>query len=53
MKNLIHAIFHCTECPFSAEDYLSAQRLASDHAKKTGHYVSGETGYSVSYGEKK
>ena len=47
----IHAIMECTNptCNFSAQDYTTAQRKASEHARRTGHTVKGEVAYAFTY----
>lgn len=52
-KALIHGIAHCTQCKWSCEDYLTVQRKASEHATRTGHVVTADLGYIVTYGKKK
>lgn len=52
-KCLIHFMAECSECDWETEDYINGQRLASEHARKTGHHVEAEEGYAVKYGEKK
>lgn len=49
----IHAIIECAECKWSSQDFMTAQKEAAKHARKTGHFVSGEIGKCVEYGEKK
>lgn len=47
-SKLVHAVFECA-CGWSCQDYLTAQKKAADHARRTGHQVSGELGYAVVY----
>ena len=51
---LIHAWVECHDCDWTNEgsDPHLAQRKAYDHAKKTGHMVLIETGYSQVYNPK-
>ena len=51
-QNLIHAIAKCQECNWEEEDYLTAQKEARKHAKKTGHEVILEEGYFKVYNDK-
>jgi len=48
-KWLVHAILECVDCHKEWQDYLTAQKCASNHARKTGHTVKGDLGYSVEY----
>lgn len=48
-KGLIHAIAECKDCNGRWEWFLTAQKLAAAHAKKTGHRVILELGYFVEY----
>ena len=48
-KSLIGFIAHCEQCEWGDEDYLSAQRRARDHVRRTGHTVQAEATYSVRY----
>lgn len=52
-KNVIHAISRCQDCGEEWQDYLTAQRRASQHARKERHVVSGELGVSVIYAGRK
>ena len=49
-KGLIHAIADCTVCGKHWEDYMTAQKLAAAHARRTGHKVIVDLGYVVEYG---
>ena len=49
-KALIHAIADCTVCGKHWEDYLTAQKKAATHAKRTGHKVIIDLGYVAEYG---
>jgi len=46
---LVHAIFKCDTCGQVWEEYKTAQLNARRHAKKRGHKVMGEVGFSVEY----
>lgn len=46
---LMHAMFRCDNCDWEAGYFSTATDLARKHAKKTGHDVTGETGYHVKY----
>ena len=46
-KALIHGVAHCMVCDWLCEDYLTVQRKARQHTRKTGHRVSMELGYDV------
>lgn len=48
-KSLIHFVADCMVCGKHWEDYLTGQKLAAEHARKTGHKVSAEEGYAVTY----
>lgn len=48
-ENVIHALFRCHDCHQEWENFLTAQRLASRHAKEHKHLVAGELGVSVIY----
>ena len=48
-KSLIHAVADCTVCGKHWEDYLTAQKRASEHARKTGHKVIIDLGYVCEY----
>lgn len=48
-KGLIHAQAECLDCGKEWGWYLTAQKLAYAHARKTGHKVEVETGYSITY----
>ena len=49
-KELFHAIADCTVCGKRWENYLTAQKHAAEHARKTGHKVIVDLGYLVEYG---
>jgi hypothetical protein len=55
MSNIIHQIASCYDCGMKWEDYKNgnARKQAREHAKKTGHFVFGETGTGWSYNNKK
>ena len=44
-----HAMFQCEDCEWEAGYFSTAVNLARKHAQKTGHNVTGETGYHVKY----
>jgi hypothetical protein len=48
-KALIHGIADCLQCDWKCGDYLTVQRLAAQHHRKTGHRVSMELGYHVEF----
>lgn len=47
---VVHAHFECQDCRWTTESYKNAQAIAALHAKRTGHTVQGELGYSCTYG---
>jgi len=48
-KGLVHGIAECQTCDWFCEDYLTVQRKAAEHSKKTGHTVKADLGYVVEY----
>lgn len=50
-RGLIGCIAECRDCGIRWEDYKSASRLASHHARQTGHNVIIETTYAIVYNE--
>ncbi len=48
-KYLIHAIADCTVCGKYWENYLTVQKLASAHARESGHKVTADLGYTCTY----
>ena len=48
-KGLIHGIADCLECDWKCGDYLTVQKSAALHHRKTGHRVSMELGYHVEF----
>ena len=48
-KWLVHGIADCTNCDWSEQDYMTVQKKAAKHAKKTGHKVTADLGYAVEY----
>lgn len=52
-KNLVHFIADCKVCGKHWENHLTGQRLASEHARKTGHRVIADLGFVVEYGGSK
>jgi hypothetical protein len=55
MSNIIHQIARCYDCDKTWEDHKNgkARKQARAHAKKTGHFVLGETGIGWRYNDKK
>ena len=51
-RNAIGAIFHCTECEKEFQDYTKALKQAAAHSKKTGHTVTGEVTYYITFDNK-
>lgn len=51
-KGLVHGIIQCAECGWSCTNYLTVQRKAAFHVRSTGHRVTGELGYAVTYEER-
>jgi len=49
-KALIHAIADCKVCGAHWDDYLTTQKLAAAHSRRTGHTVIADLGYTVQYG---
>lgn len=51
---IIHQIAKCLNCGMQWEDYRNgkARKQAAQHAKKTGHTVTGETGIAWDYNKK-
>jgi hypothetical protein len=47
-----HALFRCAVCNKEWENYVSAQRLAAEHARKFKHLVTGEIGTAYEYNGK-
>lgn len=52
-KNVIHCTAICHDCGKEWTDYKTARDEAYNHAKKTGHYVSGEQAIAFRYNSKK
>jgi hypothetical protein len=48
-RGVVHAIFRCDDCAAEWSHYLSAQRLAAQHAREFKHMVQGEIGTSCVY----
>ena len=46
-KSLVHGIASCRNCGWECTNYLTVQRSARRHTKKTGHNVAMELGYHV------
>lgn len=51
-QGLVHAIAYCRDCNWEETWYLTAVRKGRYHAKKTGHTVDIETGYTHTYNPK-
>lgn len=51
-RGLVHGIAECKKCSWRCEDYLTVQKLAAHHARKTGHKVIVDLGYVVEYNGK-
>lgn len=49
-KALVHFIANCTVCDWKIQDYQTGQKKAAAHARKTGHRVIADLGYTCSYG---
>jgi len=45
-----HAVARCRDCDFVDENYLTAQRSASEHCDTTGHKMTLEVGYITNDG---
>jgi hypothetical protein len=50
---VIHVVAWCETCGKEWQNYLTAQKQASNHAYKTGHYVVVETGAVKEYNSPK
>jgi hypothetical protein len=50
-NGITHQVAHCQNCNWKCEDYRNgtARKKAREHAKTTGHVVTGETGMSWNY----
>ena len=48
-RTVVHCLAVCLRCKWSSEDYKRAQRLGRQHAERTGHAVTVETGTVVDY----
>lgn len=51
-KWLTHVNLQCTQCKKGWDNMSTAQRLAIEHCKKTGHTVTGDMGYHVGFKSK-
>lgn len=49
---LVHALAYCRDCDYEATYYTTAVQNGRNHARKTGHTVDIETGYSQTYNPK-
>jgi hypothetical protein len=52
-KALVHGIAICKDCNWSCENYLTVQKNAAEHVRKTGHRVNADLGYFVEYRQRK
>lgn len=50
--SVIHCIARCTVCSWEEHDYKTARAKAKEHAKRTGHRVTGEQAVSFEYAGK-
>jgi hypothetical protein len=48
-RGITHRIATCFTCGKEWQNYKTARQLAYNHAKKTGHKVTIETGYFITY----
>lgn len=48
-KGLVQVIADCKTCGAHWENYLTAQKLAAAHVRKTGHKVILELAYAAEY----
>jgi len=48
-KWVIHAIFRCHVCEKEWQDHTNARKKAYEHAKATGHKVTGESAWAIHY----
>jgi len=46
---VVHCIAECTNCDWNSDNYMTANRLARNHAKSKKHKVSVEIGTSGFY----
>ena len=46
---VVHAVATCADCGKEFQNFLNAQALAAQHAKKYGHVVNGELGIAFTY----
>jgi len=46
---VVHAVVECEDCDWTTESYKNAQAIASIHARKYKHRVTGELGIAFSY----
>jgi hypothetical protein len=51
-SKITHAIFDCRDCGKTWQEYTTARQNAYRHAKKTGHFVTGEIGRFYHYNSK-
>lgn len=51
-KGIISVIGNCNDCGMVFDDYITAQRKAYNHAKKTGHEVAIEVAKAIRYNPK-
>jgi hypothetical protein len=50
---IVHFIADCSECDWYSDDFIDGPKKAADHAKQTGHKISGEKGYACRWNEEK
>ncbi len=50
LLEVTHCIATCQDCGAEFEDYRTAREEAHRHSKSKNHFVTGEVGYSFSYG---
>ncbi len=46
---MVHCVAYYSECDAHWEWYLTARKQAYNHAKKTGHKVTGDVGHAFEY----
>ena len=45
----VHLIADCQDCNWSNTDFIDGRSKAAEHAKRTGHRVTGEEGFAFVY----
>lgn len=48
-QKLVHFIASCEVCDWETADYINGRSAAKNHAQRTGHEVTAETGYVMVY----